>query len=356
MLHDNAPYIISYILSLLFFIIGGIFFRQSFIALFIILLIILPIISYFLFKHVVKKISIDISAKTYTVAKGNKIALKIDCTNKSFLPLLNVKIALLFQNNFYPNEQLHTISVPSIPKKTISTTIEFDTGHLGINDFNFVTYSITDFLHLFSHDEIINKTIQIPVVPNDSNVTFKYSIPPFSYADEDDQFVTYGQQTHDLKETREYRPGDLLKNIHWKLSAKNDDLTVKVFEKSVERTLLLLPELCNEDMDLTIQALYDFSIDLIKKKEYFKILIFSAKEKEFDEVTIESVDTLDKAILQLYHCSLYDMKQFALNTYFEIFGSDKPIIHVLMSDVLFINKDSGEKILLSQSKTNITEN
>lgn len=346
----NIPYIINYSLILIFFLISGIFFRQSFIALFIILLIILPIISIFLLVRNGYKIKVNIFAKTQSVSLGNQIIINVDFYNPLLIPFLNNNLYFKYNNLYYPNEMENVVSLPAIPKSKSSIQIPFDISHLGINEFMFDYLVITDYLHLFSIKVPVKSYIQVSVLPENEHVNYHFSIPPFSDSDEEEQVVNYGQMTHDLKETREYQPGDSIKNIHWKLTAKNDDLTVKVFEQSAERTLILLPELSADTIDNTIVTVYNFSLFLLKQKEFFKIAVFDAASKEFTLLTIETTDDLDKAIYSLYHCKLYEMKRYAINSYHDINGSDKSAIHIIDKSIEFNNGATGEIVTIHSEK------
>mgnify|MGYP000459955946 CR=1 FL=1 len=58
--------------------------------------------------------------------------------------------------------------------------------------------------------------------------------------------------------TRPYQPGDSLRNIHWRTSAKRDSLYVKVFSPEAYSTLWLLPDIyaanhCGEGEDSTLE-------------------------------------------------------------------------------------------------------
>lgn len=343
---SNLPYIINYIFILFAFILGGIFFRQAFFALLIIILVVLPIISIFILRFTARNITVDTFAKTASITRNNKIIITVSLSNKGRIPFLNCNLFFTYNNMFYPTPLLQCISLPAIPKRPSVNNISFDASHLGIAEFLFSELLVTDFLHLYSIKIPVNQYIRVPVMPIETSKNYTNNIPPFLSLEDDEQYTNYGQLTHDLKETREYRPGDSLKDIHWKLSAKNDELTVKEFERSADRSLLLLGDLFINNLDATIETLYSFSLSLIKNKEYFKILIFNANEKSFDIHTIENRDDLESAILKMYYSAPYKIRNLALNTFFEVFGEDRGIIFILGNDIsLHINQGNEMPIL-----------
>ena len=48
----------------------------------------------------------------------------------------------------------------------------------------------------------------------------------------------------EFHENREYRPGDSVRDIHWKLSGKTDKLIVRQAMEPVQRRLVLAVETC----------------------------------------------------------------------------------------------------------------
>lgn len=337
MQNSNIKYILSYLIIIVFFILDGLFFRQSFIALLIIFLIILPIISIFIINKIQNHINIHIIAKTSSININNKVLINVNIKNNSIFPILNANIHFNVCNLYYPNQEKSIASLAIIPKIDNIINLSFHASHCGIVEISFDSLYITDYLHFHTIKVPIKKTIQIPVFPNETNQKWNYTIPE-SFDDDDEHFVPFGSSTHDLKETREYQPGDLLKNIHWKLSSKTDNLTVKVFETSADRAILLLPELNIENLDKTIETLYNFSLFLINQKEFFKILIFSASNKSFEEIIIENDDDITRALLSLYHVESYEMHQYALNSYYELY--EKYIINILAETMTLMEKDN----------------
>lgn len=350
MIKKNIPYIISYILTIFIFILGGLFFRQAFLALFIIILSILPLISIFINRFVINNITVTVTQNSHSVTINNPIQLRLNITNSCLFPVLNCHINFRYANLYYPNDKANIISLPAIPRKTTTISFPFDTAHLGMNEFSFYSIETTDFLHLTSIQKPLNCYLQVAVMPEIVKEKYLINLPAFADDDEDEQYISYGQPTHDLKETREYQPGDSLKNIHWKLSAKTDGLTVKVFENSAGRTFMLLPELSKDSLDETLKKLYSFAEYLISTCEIFKILVFDANNRSFAPLTIENHDDLDNALLSLYFAAAYEIKFFALDTFQELNPDNYCCIYIKADKVIYHNALGNDQIEISPVK------
>ena len=62
-------------------------------------------------------------------------------------------------------------------------------------------------------------------------------------ANDDEVQYTKGDDVSQISQIRNYIPGDKLQNIHWKLSAKNEELQVKEFSKPYSDEVTLLVDL-----------------------------------------------------------------------------------------------------------------
>ncbi|WBW98795.1 DUF58 domain-containing protein [Oceanirhabdus sp. W0125-5] len=90
-----------------------------------------------------------------------------------------------------------------------------------------------------------------------------------------------------IKDIRKYRPGDDIKRIHWKVSAKYDTLLVKNYEKVEGNEVFLFINMNKENMENLEEEerMVDFSMSLmynfLKEEIRCNISINSLEEKEF---------------------------------------------------------------------------
>lgn len=324
----NIIYWITYTLFILFFVLGALFYRQAFIAVLILLFAIMPIISIFLLHVFGKKIEINITKHTPSVTVANDIVLDIAVSNKSIFPFLNCELAFEYDNLYYPDSIPNQMSLPAEAKKDKIFKLTFKTNRCGMAEFRFINITVTDFLHLYTIKLPSNITIDVPILPTEEAVKDKLVIPEFYSGEDEENFVAYGFPSQDIKEIRDYHPGDSLKSIHWKMTAKSEELVVKEFEQASSRTLLLLPELTTQTLEDTIVTLYSHGINFIKERELFKIILFNAFDSSFSEYQVENIEDLDNALLSLYYLKPYEMKQYALDCFKQRYGEEINVIHI----------------------------
>ena len=325
---SNIIYRINYILLTLLFLLGALFFRQPFVAILLILMLILPIISIYLTHVLANKMSTSFTLKTASVNVNNNIVIRFGIKNQTIFPFLNCEIVFYAKNLFYDNDTRHILSLSARPRKTNSCDITFPTSHVGMCEISFTEFCVTDPLHLYTVVKKCSQSMQIPVMPKE--VIKEFPLFPSAFPDnEDDEYVNaFGQPSRNIKEVRDYRPGDRLVNIHWKMTAKKDSLLVKEFEQSAPRSMLLLPEFSEGKLDDTLSTLYSYMKYLIKNNEIFKVCLYNSTVKDFELKTVSNLDEAYDTLLSAFFYPKYKATEMALYAFKNLYGSDTPALRI----------------------------
>lgn len=314
----NYPYRISYTLMILLFLSGTIFYRQSFLAILLLLLIILPAISIALTRHAFQHIDFFLSSPVATVSMPEKPVVVLTAKNPTFFPFLNCELSFQFQNMYFPNNQKNIIALPLETHKTQTLQFPFAVSQPGMFLFTLEAVQLTDFLHVYTFHKNLHKDLQIPVLPEEIPISF-LPAPAHTESEDSEFYDPCGALSTDIREVREYLPGDRMQDMHWKLSARMDDLLVKQFERSLDDSLLFLPELYQKEIADTLQTLYALSMKLIRQKEVFRIALFHTDTMEFNQTVIHDPEELLQAFLTLYYQKPYDVPGLACATFRSVF-------------------------------------
>ncbi len=318
MQRKNYPYRITYALMILLFLSGTVFYRQSFLAILLILLIILPVISIALAYRAFGRMDFLLSTPAATVSMPEKPTVILTAKNPSFFPFLNSELSFRFQNMYFPDSPKNTIALPLEARKTQTLRFPFTVSQPGMLLFSLETIKLTDYLHFYTFCKDINRELQIPVLPKETPVSF-IPAPTHTESEDSEFYDPAGAPSTDIREVREYIPGDRMQDMHWKLSARMDDLLVKQFERSFDDSLLFLPELYKKELADTLQTLFAISMKLIRQKEVFRIALFHTDTMEFSQAVIHDPEELLQAFLILYYQKPYDTPDLARSTYQTVF-------------------------------------
>jgi len=125
-----------------------------------------------------------------------------------------------------------------------------------------------------------------------------------------------GNLSSDIKEIREYRPGDRLARIHWKLTAKMEELQVKEMERTSVMSLVVVPELVKSKISDTVATLDAVSRELATRGERFEICLYNSVACSFDYYVIDNEESLLDCYRDLYFLPLYESGDTAKEAYY----------------------------------------
>ncbi len=317
----NIPYQITYILEIILVLLGAIFYRQPLLSVLLLLLVLLPVISIFITKYEFKKLRVNASIKRINAFQNGIINVEISATYEGIIPLLNCMIDMTYENLFYPHKKPQEFVFHADKKKKNEFLLPFSVTKAGMFILKADRLNVTDYLHLYTFTRPINIQIEVPILPDDIEAPSydkRHVIASKKEGDPTEITTIGGEKTRDTKQIREYRSGDSIKDIHWKLSAKTDELMVKEYEEIKELYYLVFPILSSDfntvdyenmkvDVDLakdtlqkTLEVFLSIGKDLIKEKEPFSVLIYNSLDDTFSMKIVTEEKELYEALYELY--------------------------------------------------------
>lgn len=344
----------SFVTLILF---GLLFYHHYAMMVWVAILVILPFFSFALTKLTVNKITPEVLIKKTSVGKNVPIDIYFIVKNGFLSPIDNLKLKIKIYNSFYKNEEEYELVVPdaSISKRQVCMNISgLYCGRVIVKVEEMI---IEDFLGLFRFERELSLTDEVMVMP-ESNI----EIPQFNLSvsgttnDDEVQYIK-GDDVSQISQIRNYIPGDRMQNIHWKLSAKQEEIQVKEFSKpySDEVTLLVefsIHEKNPEITDRIIEVYYAMGKYLIKNGRRFWAAWFNTRTMELFETRIETGEELDISLNELYYMMPYENPTLTYDNYMSIY-SEKTTTIMYISDIN-VSNIQGEKLDISDDKVVIT--
>ncbi len=174
--------------------------------------------------------------------------------------------------------------------------LSFPALHFGIYELELTRGRLLDFLGLFRLPFRLSAGQRLTVYPQPQQPA---AVPPLELFQALRYHPLPGGGFSEVHETREYRPGDSLNTIHWKLSAKTDSLIVReAQEKDRQHVLLVLS--FSEDRSETDRILGEWlwiSHELLGLDMIYTLAVPASEQEDALLVTVRSQDE-EKAVLQ----------------------------------------------------------
>ena len=169
--------------------------------------------------------------------KDDRINKYIMLDNDSRCPFSRVELKVLIQD-YSGNTQKRKIVMNSEPGTIRNFAMQMSFNHYGAIDLKIERIYAYDafLLFRFKRKADINTTIYIfPEAGTDKTIIFEKK--HFESEEEENFGGSRGQNKGEIVQVDEYREGDDIHNIHWKLSSKSDSLMVKHYNYAEDATV-----------------------------------------------------------------------------------------------------------------------
>lgn len=198
------------------------------------------------------KVSLTLILPERVVYRKERFPVHVQAVSRFPLPIpkLNVQVAIV--DRFTNKELLASGTFMMDRKETGQLQLLFDAGYCGVFDVRMVKLRMWDHLGLFCRQYRLKEHAwTIYVLPAEASADYMdVSVGRSEMEGEEIQFRA-GQAAVDSADIREYRMGDNVKHIHWKISAKLDDLMVRIMGQPVEKMNQVYLNLQYEDKKLS---------------------------------------------------------------------------------------------------------
>lgn len=286
---------ILYLLLLLFTLyMGGMYWSPAILLVFfleLLLFVFSYIQSFFLVRHIHVSLKLD----DKTIGRGDALKTYLVIQNTSNFPINAFEVQLTYQNNFESLKEASIIKGAGAISGKDTTTMEFtiSSKHCGKVEIVVNQVKVYDYLSLFCRKkkQVCNKKIiilpkerNIPITLNTTslNVLQTYKVNEIGNADITDFTI------------REYRDGDSIKHMHWKLTAKTDELWMKEHHNEEAHAIRIYLDLYQRkqmskyDWDAFLEILGAICLSLLQTKTPHSILwtdVSTNKKYAYDILT-----------------------------------------------------------------------
>lgn len=200
-----------------------------------------------------------------TITVGKQSALRARIKNKSILPVFYAE--LVIELNYFQSNETLTLRLPFtvLPGKVQMMRLPITVRYSGTMRVVPKYVCVYDFLHLFSvKRKIKSKPASVTILPEFQRIfvldrSSRFSMPVIEErsSEDDDARKTIqqfykdrvGDDPSEVFQVRDYRIGDRLSRVDWKLSAKSGSLMVKDYSfPIIDRTAIVVDMHCKDQM------------------------------------------------------------------------------------------------------------
>lgn len=196
------------------------------------------------------------------VTRGNRAVLTVHFTTRHLLPVGKVRVELRLHNRFTGETRDIRLRYDAMLRS--QARVELPTDSCGAISCSLQRVSVGDLLGLWNLPRRCGESVRCTVLPR--------PVGPAQPMDLDAALdrpvrlqVKYGGGYAEEHELREYRPGDPMNSVHWKLSSKTDSMIVREAQEPRNRTIYAILRQSGEN-DRGLELLYWLSLELCKRE------------------------------------------------------------------------------------------
>ncbi|MEX1378012.1 MAG: DUF58 domain-containing protein [Eubacteriales bacterium] len=209
------------------------------------------------------KVKVGQSLDPNIVEHGRTAKYKCSVHNESLLPTSAVNIDFLFNSDMFKGQlDPQTFAL----KKGKAKEFDFDLScnYRGVYSLGIETLEVMDFLNIFKMRFRNIESKNITVLPKVTQLV-NFSIPPKAESDIKAVSSITAEGANSMVDIRKFHQGDPLKHIHWKLSARYNELLVRNLERSAQNSTLIFLD--------TSKGKYDFATNIIVEDKLMEALV-----------------------------------------------------------------------------------
>ena len=216
-----------------------------------------------------------------------------------FLPLPRCRFRLVVQAVMTGQE---TILKQQVPGQGC-WYVPLDTAHCGVLQCRLIKGRVYDYLGLFAFPMRMPPAVELMVEPAARQPE---KLPNLNHFLVRRRRPKPGGGFSEEHEMRDYRPGDSMRDIHWKLSVKTDRTIVREAQEPIRGLTLLTFDLCGTpaEVDSTLEQLLWLSRWLLEHEAVHQIVWVDPESRETAQVTIEETADLEALLPRLLHTRL----------------------------------------------------
>ncbi len=297
------------------FCVVSVIFKQSFYFIPAVALMLALIISFFLFRHDCGGYSLNVSPKSVYVEINQQIIYNVKCSFSGHYPISHISVSFKLLNRFIQRETTKTFSFVIFPGKENIYNIPVDTFNVGMVSFEVTEVKVSDMLGIAVYSLPVQSFAEIPVLPNLGNEDMDIS----SYESEGlEEEYTYDRTmglSSEVKNIREYRIGDRIQYLHWKITAKLDDYYIKEMDSISKPELVIIPVVTEINVNDTCRVLREVVESLIGNDTCFYVALYDYDKDFFEYINVFCVEDMIDMFVKLYKLPYTGGKTYVCNKY-----------------------------------------
>lgn len=272
------------------------------------LLLFIPALAYSFYLS--RRIKIKIEIPVPVTEKGQPIDVDIFVDNQAKLPMFRGKLFVKVKNYYHKNTIIERIPLQADKNGRTSCRCELRSENCGKIKVSIGKFQTADLLGIF-YFPIKRREYQefLAVMPKIEPMVLDVNLGNRDYYSDTEEYEPDrgGEDPSEVFQIRDYRAGDHMHSIHWKMTARSEELMVKEFSKPIYCTTVLFLDMKTMkkaqdfvNADEYLERAVSVAYTLIEAHCCHMVVWYDHKRNQLDRMKVDKEEHLYELIERLF--------------------------------------------------------
>ena len=271
-----------------------------------------PLVLFLISWYLKASVSVELGESDRVADCGEKVRVNVQVKNKGILPVTDMSVYLSVCNLLEDEDERYDMNLRVPAGGTVNAPFTFRSTYCGVVRVYKAECRIYDYLRLFVRKKKVEGRADVVILPKLLDLQVVVSDMSRTYDSESDEFDKHrpGDDPSEIYQLREFRQGDKMSRVHWKMTARvnslpgrDDTLMVKELSLPVSNAVGLYLDLRYEDID-EIQSVYNLCYSLsaamvFQECPHWIIWYRGGENPGFEQHLIRTVEDLTETVSRL---------------------------------------------------------
>ncbi|MBE5935746.1 MAG: DUF58 domain-containing protein [Lachnospiraceae bacterium] len=314
--------IVLYVIAVLFLSITSVYTYNYELMYAVLAMILFPIVDMIMINNSGNKIDVNIDIKKIMLKKGEAIPIETRVNNKGILPVVMVQFEFICKNVLHNTSRNISLHLPILRWGKQHCIFSIKSEYCGDLIIELKDVKVIDYFGFKSKNIEKKFKKKIYIMPNNNNVEL-IKVDNLNSSDiEGKEFSKYksGDDPAEVFDIREYRAGDKIHSIHWKLTARKNEIMVKEFSLPINSNYSVIMDLSvdnkekHKEVDAVIEATMDIILQLQEQGINHQIVAYERNGKYVYKDIIDTNASIVDIMYELYQSKIF-VKKDLLSAY-----------------------------------------
>lgn len=259
------------------------------------------VLSFFLKKGA----QISVSQTDSVVDSGEKARIMVTLRNRGWLPVGDALLEVNVSNCLDDEYDEYELNLRAPARSQVRVPFTFSSSYCGVVRAEFGSLRVYDYLRLFSRRKKVSAVCECVIMPRLHEMQLAITEACRSFDSDSEEFDKNrsGDDPSEIFQIRAYRQGDKMSHVHWKMSARMDEMMVKEHSLPVSNSVGLYLDLrfnSIEEAQSVFELCYSLSMALLDQECQHRIYWCGQQQPlKFEEICIRTPEDITEGMGKL---------------------------------------------------------